>query len=264
MNTDTTPPSLPPISNESFDLLDPDYAPIEGNSFSHILNQLLKKPLSIIYEINNSNGNKDLNQGRQKSVSTTLLIITLISLSIFGVVLGMFSGGHQLWAAPLKLTAGVFFSALICLPSLYIFSSLGGMDAKVQHIVGIMLTVLAITSLLLVGFAPVIWLFSTSSNSTFFFGSLAIIVWLLSLVFGLRILTRASKSMGGSKTAHLRVWSIIFTLVTLQMTTTIRPIIGSSEHFFNTEEKSFFLAYWLKSASQGKPQSNATNDAYSR
>ena len=176
------------------------------------------------------------------------MIITLASLAIFGIVLGMFSSGNQLWAAPVKVIGGVLFSGLICLPSLYIFGALGGMDAKVPHIVGLMLTFLAITSLLLVGFAPVIWLFSTSSNSLVFFGFLSLSIWVLCLIFGLRVVTRASKSMGGGKGGHLKIWAVIFMLVTLQMTTTLRPIIGKSDtnQFLNLEEKRFFLRYWFE------------------
>jgi hypothetical protein len=213
---------------------DPDFIPMEESSFSHILNSLLKKPLSVIYEISEGN----------KSPQTALLTITLVSLAVFGIVLGMFSSGNQLWAAPVKVIGGIFFSGLICLPSLYIFGALGGMDAKVQHIAGLMLTFLAITSLLLVGFAPVVWLFSTSSNSIVFFGFLSLTIWILCLIFGLRVVARASQSMGGGKGGHLKIWAIIFMLVTLQMTTTLRPIIGESESFINLEEKRFFLRYW--------------------
>ena len=225
---------------------DPDYVPMEDTGFSHILNHLLKKPLSVIYEITH------VSKISQKSPLSALLIITLVSLTIFGIVLGMFSSGTQLWAAPVKVIGGVFFSGLICLPSLYIFGALGGMDAKVQHIVGLMLTFLAITSLLLVGFAPVVWLFSTSSNSLVFFGFLSLSIWILCLIFGLRVVTRASKSMGGGKGGHLRIWAVIFMLVTLQMTTTLRPFIGKSDTFLNLEEKRFFLVHWFNTTDTTK------------
>lgn len=214
--------------------VDPDYLPIEDSSFSQVLNHLLKKPLSVIYEINHG----------QRSPIPALLAVVLFCLAIFGFVLGVFSAGDQLWAAPVKVVGGVLFSGLICLPSLYIFGALGGMDAKVQNVIGLMLTFLAITSLLLVGFAPVVWLFSTSSNSLAFFGFLGLSIWVICLIFGLRVITRASKSMGGGKGGHLHIWAIIFMLVTIQMTTTLRPIIGKSDDFLNLTEKKFFLIHW--------------------
>lgn len=265
--TDEQPPNLPPQQPSPYHRPpskadqgpDPDYEAMTENGFSHILNNLLKKPLSVIHEINEG----------ERSPIPALLIITLACLAIFGLVLGMFSAGAQLWASPVKVIGGVLFSGLICLPSLYIFGALGGMDAKVQHVVGLMLTFLAITSLLLVGFAPVVWLFSTSSNSLVFFGFLSLAIWIVCLIFGLRVIARASKSMGGGRGGHLNIWAIIFMLVTLQMTTTLRPIIGKSEsgQFLNLEEKRFFMRYWFEvmedegksSSSKPKKSENASD-----
>ncbi len=223
----------PPIHDPGSD---PDYRPLEETGFSHVLNHLLKKPLSVIYEINHG----------KRSPIPALLIIMLVCLGIFGLVLGMFSAGTQLWAAPVKVIGGVLFSGLICLPSLYIFGALGGMNARVQDIAGLMLTFLSVTALLLVGFAPVVWLFSTSSNSIVFFGFLSLGIWIICLIFGLRVIARASRSMGGRHGIHLKVWATIFMLVTLQMTTTLRPIIGKSDKFLNLEEKRFFILHWYE------------------
>jgi hypothetical protein len=49
---------------------------------------------------------------------------------------------------------------------------------------------------------------------------------------------------------HFAVWGLIFLLVTLQMTTTLRPIIGSEEKLVNFEEKKFFLSYWSEQMMQ--------------
>ena len=247
--TDQQPPELPvkqpsqsnPISPQAKPAgPDPDYVAMEGSGFSQILSHLLRKPMSVVYSFNHEG----------KSPASALLLITLVCLAIFGFVIGIFSAGDQLWLAPLKVIGGVLFSALICLPSLYIFGSLGGMDAKIQQVIGLMLTFVAITSLLLVGFAPVVWLFSTSSNSSVFFGFLAITIWIVCLIFGLRVIMRASQCMGGGQGGHLKLWIIVFILVTLQMTTTLRPFIGKSDELINLEEKHFFLGYWFRSMSE--------------
>ncbi|MEZ5305225.1 MAG: hypothetical protein R3F11_31970 [Verrucomicrobiales bacterium] len=59
-----------------------------------------------------------------------LAAVALAGFALFGVVVGLFSLGDQLWAAPVKVVAGTFFAALICLPSLYIFAALAGAEAK--------------------------------------------------------------------------------------------------------------------------------------
>lgn len=251
--TDQRPPELPNTATNPAQartvVPDPDYKAMEGSGFSQILSHLLRKPMSIIYSFNHDG----------KSPVFVLLLVTLACLAIFGFVIGIFSAGNQLWIAPAKIIGGVLFSGLICLPSLYIFGSLGGMNAKLQDVVGVMLTFIAITSLLLLGFAPVVWLFSTSSNSPIFFGFLTITIWIVCLIFGLRVIIRASQCMGAGQASYLRLWMMIFILVTLQMTTTLRPIIGKSDTFINLEEKHFFLGYWVSKLSE-KPQTKRGTD----
>ena len=49
-------------------------------------------------------------------------------------------------------------------------------------------------------------------------------------------------------------------LVSIQMTTALRPIIGKSDTFFPTEKK-FFLGHWFDTLEQaGKHSSNRLND----
>ena len=244
MTNDPIPPERPPqipnpMAQHTRPVVtgpDPDFKAMEHKGFSNILNSLLKKPLSVVYELNQS----------PSRILGVLCLVSLVCLGVFGFVLGLFSAGDQLWAAPVKVIGGVFFSGLICLPSLYMFGALGGMDAKFPSVAGLMLTFLAITSLLLVGFAPVVWLFSTSSNSLVFFGFLSLAIWMVCLLFGLRVISRASRSMGGGHGGHLAIWAIIFATVTLQMTSSLRPIIGKSDKFLNLEEKRFFLGYWFE------------------
>lgn len=216
---------------------------IEGDkSFSNIVSYLLKKPLSVIHTLDEKGG-----------VSyVPILIMTLVSLALFGFIVGSFNGaGEQMWAAPVKIIGGVLFSSIICLPSLYIFCCVGGLDVKFSTIFGIQVCTMAITSLLLIGFSPVLWLFSSSSNSIEFFGFLSLFVWFICLMMGLKFLTKTGRAFGMSHTKHLYLWAGIFTLVTFQMPTTLRPIIGTSEHFLQLDEKKFFLQHWTESKDDG-------------
>ena len=81
---------------------------MEGSGFSQILSHLLRKPMSVVYSFNHEG----------KSPASALLLITLVCLAIFGFVIGIFSAGDQLWAAPVKVIGGVLFSAL------YLFAQL--------------------------------------------------------------------------------------------------------------------------------------------
>ena len=207
-----------------------------GASFSNLLSKLLRKPLSIFHELET----KDV----LWKIPITLILISIVSLTVFGLVVGTFSWGNQIWAAPLKIVSGLMFSALICLPSLYIFTCIGGLEARFSTVVGMLCSIVALSGLLLVGFAPVVWLFSVSSTSSVFIGFMLLALWMICVGFGFNLVFCAGRAMGMTNTGHLLVWCFIFLLVTVQMTTTLRPIVGKSESLFNFEEKKFFLQYW--------------------
>jgi hypothetical protein len=152
----------------------------------------------------------------------------------------------QLWIAPAKLALGTLLSVLICLPSLYIFSCLGGSEVRLATVAGGLAAAVCLGSLLLIGFAPVAWIFSQSTDSAALMGTLHLLFWIIGLFFGLRLIGGMSRFRDESRRGQLKTWSVIFILVCLQMTTTLRPILGHSDHFL-AKEKKFFLTHWADS-----------------
>jgi hypothetical protein len=195
---------------------------------------LLRTPGSILYEARHGSGG---------AMSKSLVNLSLLSLLLYGLAVGMFSWGPQLLAAPLKITAGAFFCAILCFPSLVIFSYLDGSEATIGEIFILLLAVLALSSMLLVGFGPVSWIFSQSTESAAFMGFLHLSFWMIGLYYGLRFLIAAAAIFAGRRGRTLLVWGAIFLLVTLQMTTTLRPLVGTSDDLIQTEKK-FFLTHW--------------------
>ncbi|MEO5917677.1 MAG: hypothetical protein ABIS50_25830 [Luteolibacter sp.] len=170
-------------------------------------------------------------------------LMAVISILLFGFVLGCFAKHEQLWAAPVKITAGLVFSGLICFPSLYIFSTLAGARVSISQLAACLAGALALAGLLLLGFAPAMWIFAESTDSLGFMGSLSIGAWIIAVVFALRFLKSVIFTTGGTQKGPLAIWSAVFLLVTLQMTTSLRPILGRSTLRL-TQEKKFFLEHW--------------------
>jgi hypothetical protein len=170
-------------------------------------------------------------------------LMAVISLLLFGLVLGCVSKQEQLWAAPLKVTVGLIFSGLICFPSLYIFCTLAGAQVSISQLTACLTGALALAGLLLLGFAPAVWIFAESTDSLAFMGILAIGSWIIAMLFALRFLKSVVLTTGGTQKGPLTIWSLIFLLVTLQMTTSLRPILGRSPDPL-TQEKKFFLQHW--------------------
>ncbi|MEP2774773.1 MAG: hypothetical protein ABJQ29_16455 [Luteolibacter sp.] len=181
----------------------------------------------------------------ENSTMLRFALISMVSMLVFGFVLGTFAYGNQLWAAPLKLGGGLLFAGLICFPSFYIFSSLAGSRASASKMAALLGGMLALAGLLLLGFAPALWIFAQGTASFGFMGCLAIAAWLVALLFAFRFLRTAMGQTGASQKAPLVVWYVIFLLVTLQLSTSLRPILGSSDDLLTTEKK-FFLQHWAE------------------
>jgi hypothetical protein len=200
-----------------------------------VVEALLKSPGRVLFELRGV---------RAAAVGGALFLIGVLCLAVYGVVTGSLSGGEQLWIAPVKILLGSALCALICLPSLFIFLCLGGADVKLRSVAGNLLASVALTALLLLGFAPVAWVFSQSTDSVALMAALHLIFWGIALGFGLRLIG------GGSRTS--KVWIGIYIVVCLQMMTALRPIVGKSATFLPTE-KQFFLAHMAETLNGRRP-----------
>lgn len=134
-------------------------------------------------------------------------------------------------------------SALICLPSLYIFICLSGSQARLAEVFGLLAGLLMLMTILLIGFAPVAWIFSQSTESLAWMGALHLIFWFIATIFGLRFLEAGFSHSNAKSHVGFHTWVIIFLLVVVQMTTALRPILGTSDTFL-PQEKKFFLSHW--------------------
>lgn len=242
--SDTDPSQPPALRQYTGQTSDPEKQPDiepellpEHLNFGHTIEAILRSPMQLLERMGGARG---------RAVVGYLLVASIACLAIFGFFVGTFSMGEQLWAAPLKIVLGLAFATLLCFPSLYIFSNLSGLRVDLRAVSGILLCAVCLTSLLLLGFAPIVWLFSQSTDSLSFVGPLNLFVWLVALWFGVGLISRGARVLGAANAGYLRVWVVIFVLVLMQMSTSLRPIIGTAETQFTTE-KIFFLQHWFNS-----------------
>jgi hypothetical protein len=200
-----------------------------------VIEALLKRPGSAVREFAEG--------GRMGMLVRSLVVITLGGLAVFGMAGVDFAKGIQWWATPLKMLGGLALSALICLPSLYIFACLAGLEIRFRTAAGLLLTALGLTGLLLAGFTPVVWVFSQSTGSIVFLGAILLTGWAVAVMLGMRLLTAGARALGMRDALHLRLWILMFLLVTLQMTCALRPLLGEADTFLPTEKK-FFVEHW--------------------
>ncbi len=242
------PPAIPPVIPSMPRQLGDD--PSERAAIPNVIaaiETILRHPRRVMFQLRQPDAGK---------LIAGMLFVALVCSLIYGVVVGTFSGGTQLWAAPVKIAAGLMISALICLPSLYIFTCLSGSQARLIEVCGLLAGLLMLMTILLIGFAPVAWIFSQSTESLAWMGTLHLVFWFIATLFGLRFLEAGFSHSNARSHLGFRTWAVIFLLVAVQMTTALRPILGTSDTFLPAQ-KQFFGAHWADcltmSSNEAKP-----------
>src|SRR5580658_4614336 len=113
MNEPSQTPTVPPVmAAGGLDPQQPDLplGQIESDrlpiaSLVMAVETVLRDPRRVLFQ---------LTQPQQGRLRRDFMAITLISACIYGLVVGTFSGGQQLLAAPVKIAAGLILSAVIC------------------------------------------------------------------------------------------------------------------------------------------------------
>lgn len=240
------PPQIPPLTTPG-GVPQLGHDPAEHVPISNVVaavDAILRHPRRVIFQ---------LRQPEAGKLIAMMLLVSVVCCLIYGAVVGSFSGGVQLWAAPSKIALGLMISALICLPSLYIFTCLSGSQARLVEVCGLLAGLLMLMTILLIGFAPVAWIFSQSTESLAWMGTLHLVFWFIATIFGLRFLGAGFSHSNARSHAGFHTWVVIFLLVTVQMTTALRPILGKADTFLPTQ-KQFFLSHWgdcLKATDNG-------------
>lgn len=176
-------------------------------------------------------------------VLARLVALTAGALLISGVGVASFAGDLQLLAVPLKLTVGTLLCAVICLPSLHVFSCLSGASQTLRQTFGALLMGVALMAVLLCGFAPVVWVFAQATSSVAVVGALHVAFFVVSAALGLSLTRRALSALNDAPVGASGPWCLMFVAVLLQVTTTLRPIVGPFDGVV-LHERMFFLAHW--------------------
>lgn len=203
---------------------------------AHIVASILKAPESVADVI--------ANKSNLVAAGMTLLGAALLFHAVFGLALGLFGGWRVALMDVVKTPLVAVCSLLLCYPSLYVFACVGGAPLSLSQTFLLGTSCLAMIGLLLVGLAPVAWLFSVSTGSLPFVTMLALLIWVIAASFGIRFIGKLEGHALFRKAGGVKVWFFILVLVTLQMVTCMRPILSAPKAGWWTGEKMFFLQHF--------------------
>lgn len=175
-----------------------------------------------------------------------LLLLAAVFHAIFGGAIGFFGGWSVARMDMLKIPLIGLCSLLLCYPSLYVFSSVGGAPLSFSQAFALGASCLAMGGLILVGLAPVMWLFAVSTDSAAFIMLLALFIWLIAGGFVVRYIHKLQSNSTFTRVGGIKIWFIIVVLVTMQMVTCMRPILVevTGEDGWWTGKKMFFLQHF--------------------
>jgi len=82
------------------------------------------------------------------------------------------------------------------------------------------------------------------TNSGPFVVILALAIWLVAIMFAARYVSKLQANALFQRQGGIKMWFLILIVVTLQMTTSMRPMLGEAKEGWWTAEKQSFLAHF--------------------
>ncbi|MEM7354137.1 MAG: hypothetical protein AAF657_25260 [Acidobacteriota bacterium] len=199
------------------------------------LDELLRNPEAIF------------RRGRDEGPSSLpyLAIGALLCFAAYGAAAGFFQGGDQILVTAFKVPLIILVSLLMCAPSLYVLSSVAGVDVSGRWLAATLTGLAGMLGLLLIALLPVAWLFSVSSASLAFVTLLHFFVWIIAVHFGFKLLTAAFRARGESRPQV--AWAFLLVLVSLQVASQMRPVLWRAEdQALFAPRKMFFVEHFVR------------------
>ncbi len=126
----------------------------------------------------------------------------------------------------------------------FVFTCVAGSPLSLSQCFTLGCSCLAMVGFLLVGLAPVAWLFAVSTENLPFVVVLTLLIWLIAVFFAARYVNGLKASPLFQRQAGIRMWFVILIVVTLQMATCMRPMLTRPDDGWWTSGKTFFLSHF--------------------
>ncbi|MDJ0733803.1 MAG: actin-binding WH2 domain-containing protein [Nostocaceae cyanobacterium] len=182
----------------------------------------------------------------------SLLVCSSLFLAIYGGIIGAFHSWMQAFSSAVKLPALYLITLLICLPTLYFANIIFGSKRTFPQHFALVLTALAITSVLLFSFAPITLFFMLSTNNYQFLILLNVIIFSATGFVGVSALYKATTivlEQDGegidNRRKLIRSWLFLYAFVGSQLGWTLRPFFGTPNspfQLFREKEGNFYMS----------------------
>lgn len=219
------------------------------------IDHLLRNREQVIAEL------QDTNTAPQ--VTKTCFKVFLVLTVVYGVIMGSQSlmHGHLYgWmyslSTAVKLPLLFLLTLAICLPLLYVLNILIGPREQFKVVLGLLISSLAVTSILLGACALILGFFMLSTKSYAFITLLNVGILTIAGIYGVWFLAQAMRTLApqieteseeyeiGNVRVIINCWLITYGIVGTQMAWIMRPFIGNpgtSFSIFRVQESNFYI-----------------------
>jgi hypothetical protein len=118
-----------------------------------------------------------------------LFLTSVLSLAIYGAVLGSSHSALQAGSSAIKLPLLFLATLAICLPTLYLFNLIFGARLTMMQAVVLIMVCITVIAVLALAFAPISLFFLISADNYEFFKLLNVSILVLAALVGMRFLT---------------------------------------------------------------------------
>jgi len=201
--------------------------------------------------------------GKVSEVIKTCFKVFVTLTVLYGVIMGsqsLLHGYGQGWmyslASAVKLPLLFLLSLVICLPLLYVLNVLIGPREQFRVVLGILMSSLAVTSILLAACALILAFFILSTKSYPFIVLLNVAIFTIAGLYGVWYLAKIMHGLApafeakpgewpaGNVKAVINWWLFTYAIVGTQMAWMMRPFIGSPGtpfSIFRAQESNFYV-----------------------
>jgi hypothetical protein len=168
-----------------------------------------------------------------------LLTTTIFLSALYAATIGLYQGGWQIASAALKIPALFLVTLLVSFPLFYIVQLLLGSQLGLLQVLTLVLSALALTSIILAAAAPISIFFLLTGGNYYFLHLLQIAVFAFAGFFGMYTLHTGFTVLCESKGVYprlgigiLRLWVLIFAFVGIRLAWHLRPYVGKKDEPF--------------------------------
>ena len=184
-------------------------------------------------------------------IANQYFLLVLFSF-FYGAVMGAYHGFYQAISAGVKVAVLFSLVLIICFPAFFIIQYILGSRLRLAQMVSIILSGFVLTASIMLAFIPIIVFFLLTGGNYYFLQLLHIAVFLLSGVFGMKIIIDALQFSCETKNVYphtgvvvFRFWVVIMVFVGIQLAWNLRPFLGDRGQpfeLFRHYEGNFYTA----------------------